>query len=202
MIKMMIKWNENKKIYSILKGMFYVSIIYVLLWWIPVFGPMVAGYVAGRKSGSPIKGIISVLIPAVAVIAIIYLLSNYQIVYALHAQGLQSIAMYVYIPLNALGNYLSNFENFLHYIPPNILVLVIFAYIGGIMSLHVQNEGLNTDNRKIKEWQKHPKPVENNIVEEPVEKPKLHPLIKKAVKQRHNEFKKRKKEEEIGIDTL
>ena len=199
---MMIKWKENKKTYSILKGMFYASIIYVLLWWLPVFGPMVAGYVAGRKSGTPIKGIISVLIPAVTVIAIIYLLSNFKIVYALHAQGLQSIVMYVYIPLNALANYLSNFESFLHYIPPNILVLVIFAYIGGIMSLHVQNESLSTDNRKIKEWQKHPKPIENNMVEEAVEKPKLHPLIKKAVKQRHNEFKKRKKEEEIGIDTL
>lgn len=193
---------ENKKTYSILKGMFYASIIYVLLWWIPVFGPMISGYVGGRKSGSPIRGIISVLIPGAVVIALIYLLSNYQIVYTLHAQGLQNILMFIYIPLNTLSNYIYNFESFLHYIPPIILVLVIFAYIGGIMSLHVQNEGVNSENRRIKEWQKHPEPIGNNFVEEAVEKPRLHPLIKKAVKQKHNEFKKRKKDGEIGIDTL
>jgi hypothetical protein len=198
----MIKMINIKKPYGVLKGMLYAVIIYALLWWIPVFGPMISGYVAGRKSGSPVKGLFAVLIPASILIIFIYILSTYHLVYTLHAEYLKNVFLFIYVPLNALSNYISNFNSFLHYIPPSLLILAIFAYIGGIMSLHVQNEGVNSENKKIKEWQKHPEPIDNNLVEETVEKPKIHPLIKKAVKQKHNEFKKRKKEEELDFETL
>lgn len=39
----------------------------ILIGWIPVVGPAVAGYVGGRKAGSPGRGFIAGLIPAVIV---------------------------------------------------------------------------------------------------------------------------------------
>lgn len=196
------KMLENKKSYSIFKGIFYAIILYTLLWWLPVFGVMISGYVAGRKAGSPMKGIFAVLIPASAFIILIYILTKYPVVYVLHAQYLKNMIMFAYVSLGSLTSYVSNFEGFLHYIPDTLLIFVIFGYVGGILSQHIQDEANNSENRKIKEWNKHPEPLDNNFVEEIVEKPKVHPLIKKAVRQKHNEFKKRKKEEEPGIDTL
>ena len=34
-------------------------ILAALLWWFPVLGPMVAGYVGGRKSGTTMRGLAS-----------------------------------------------------------------------------------------------------------------------------------------------
>jgi hypothetical protein len=43
------------------------TILMFLLWWIPIFGPMIAGYVAGRRAGTPIKGVFAVSIPLAVV---------------------------------------------------------------------------------------------------------------------------------------
>jgi hypothetical protein len=53
-------WDDPFNYWSAVK---YGSILMFLLWWIPIFGPMIAGYVAGRRAGSPIKGIFAVSIP-------------------------------------------------------------------------------------------------------------------------------------------
>src|SRR5207247_4759352 len=37
------------------------------LWWIPPAGPMIAGYVGGRRAGSPIKAVIAALMPVFAI---------------------------------------------------------------------------------------------------------------------------------------
>jgi hypothetical protein len=53
-------WDDPFNYWSAVK---YGSILMFLLWWIPIFGPMIAGYVAGRRAGSPIKGVFAVSIP-------------------------------------------------------------------------------------------------------------------------------------------
>lgn len=45
----------------------YGSILMFLLWWIPIFGPMIAGYVTGRRAGTPLKGIFAISIPLAVV---------------------------------------------------------------------------------------------------------------------------------------
>lgn len=45
----------------------YGSVLMFLLWWIPIFGPMIAGYVAGRRAGTPLKGVFAVSIPLAVV---------------------------------------------------------------------------------------------------------------------------------------
>ena len=54
-----IHWKEH----NILSGMWYVFILSCLLWWLPVFGQMIAGYIGGRRAGSPTKGILVAIIP-------------------------------------------------------------------------------------------------------------------------------------------
>lgn len=39
----------------------------ILIGWIPIVGPAVAGYIGGRKAGSPGRGFVAGLIPAVIV---------------------------------------------------------------------------------------------------------------------------------------
>ena len=45
----------------------YGSVLMFLLWWIPIFGPMIAGYVAGRRAGTPLKGVFAMSIPMAVV---------------------------------------------------------------------------------------------------------------------------------------
>jgi hypothetical protein len=49
--------------HGVARGMFWVTLLSLLLWWIPVLGPAVAGYIGGRKAGSPVRAAIATVIP-------------------------------------------------------------------------------------------------------------------------------------------
>ncbi|UCE74788.1 MAG: hypothetical protein JSV56_03550 [Methanomassiliicoccales archaeon] len=59
------------KEHNILTGMWYVFILSILLWWLPVFGQMIAGYLGGRKAGSPAKGVLVAVIPVFIIVLIL-----------------------------------------------------------------------------------------------------------------------------------
>ena len=40
-----------------------ILILSFLLWWIQPAGPMIAGYVGGRRAGSPMKAVVAALLP-------------------------------------------------------------------------------------------------------------------------------------------
>lgn len=68
--------EEDKKIFrfrdhNILKGMWYVFILSCLLWWLPLFGQMIAGYIGGRKAGSPSKGVFVAMVPVLVIFLLI-----------------------------------------------------------------------------------------------------------------------------------
>ncbi len=50
---------------SVLSGTLWMIGLAILLFWIPVVGPLIAGFVGGRKSGGVGPAIISSIIPAV-----------------------------------------------------------------------------------------------------------------------------------------
>jgi len=45
-----------------------ILILSFLLWWIQPAGPMIAGYVGGRRSGSAMKGVLAAIIPVAIVL--------------------------------------------------------------------------------------------------------------------------------------
>jgi hypothetical protein len=57
--------------YGIVRGMTWTVILSALLFWLPLVGPAVAGYVGGRKAGGPLRGIIAVLIPAMVMLVLL-----------------------------------------------------------------------------------------------------------------------------------
>lgn len=50
---------------SILAGAIWMFVISVLLFWLPVAGPLIAGYVGGKKAGSLSRAILAVFLPAI-----------------------------------------------------------------------------------------------------------------------------------------
>ena len=86
---------KKKKVYGFWAGVKYTVILSVLLFWIPPFGQMIAGYVGGRKAGSPVKGFFATLIPVFFVFVI------YALVWALSA-ALAAIAGVLVAPVSLL----------------------------------------------------------------------------------------------------
>lgn len=50
--------KESNGPFSLRSAFLVTMLLTVFLWWLPIFGQMVAGYVGGRKSGSPAKGLL------------------------------------------------------------------------------------------------------------------------------------------------
>ncbi|MBV1878773.1 MAG: hypothetical protein KUG79_14120 [Pseudomonadales bacterium] len=66
----MVETIENKG--SILGGAVWMFIISLLLFWLPLLGPLIAGFVGGRKSGSVGKAILAVLLPGLILGVVIF----------------------------------------------------------------------------------------------------------------------------------
>jgi hypothetical protein len=145
------RMHHAKPPFSFPSAVKYVAILSVLLWWLPTFGQMIAGYVGGRRAGSPWKGVLAALVP----VAIIYLL-----VFAAQQGFFGSAAAVGTIPGNIASaavaipvvgeyvafvmEYLTNFFEALTttaaYGLNGFLVTLVFAYIGGIFAEQARRE--------------------------------------------------------------
>lgn len=57
---------------SVLSGMIWMAIISILLFWLPVFGSLIAGVVGGKKAGGVWNGMVAVFLPAVLLAALLF----------------------------------------------------------------------------------------------------------------------------------
>jgi len=57
---------------SILWGFVLMIIISILLFWLPILGPLIAGFVGGRKAGGIKNGIIAAILPALILAVIVF----------------------------------------------------------------------------------------------------------------------------------
>ena len=130
--------------YSIKEAVGYSLILMVSLWWLPVIGPMIIGYVTGRKSGGPVKGVIAMLFPILLYLFIIYavgvgwiripvLIRNY------FSGSIVGIPFVPYIKETIIQgvNIGLNMQNYLYYAPPSFFIMLAFAFIGGTISRQV-----------------------------------------------------------------
>ncbi|MEF8874766.1 MAG: hypothetical protein V5A88_08905 [Candidatus Thermoplasmatota archaeon] len=138
--------------YDFWSGVKYMVVLSALLWWIPLFGPIIAGYVGGRRTGGPKKGLFASFV-SLGVIGIVY----YVLVQGLLPVTLDTILSYPAAIISAaeahsfFGPYFefiklywsTFFARVMAGVPfgTNSYVLtVIFAYIGGIISLEKRKE--------------------------------------------------------------
>lgn len=58
---------------SIGGSILWMTIVSLVLFWLPALGPLIAGYVGGKKAGSVSRGILAAILPAVVVGGIIWI---------------------------------------------------------------------------------------------------------------------------------
>jgi len=61
---------------SILAGMGWMGLLSLLLFWLPFLGPLIAGYVGGKKAGSVGSALIAVFLPGLLFGIMFFLLAT------------------------------------------------------------------------------------------------------------------------------
>ena len=134
--------------YSLGEAVSYAFVLTVSLWWIPVVGPMLIGYLTGRKAGGPIKGLIAMSVPIIAYFFAIYaigvgwihvppIVSSYFSGSILGALGNEAIIPYIKQSTTVAISVGTNIEQYLYYAPPSFFIMFSFAFIGGAMSRQI-----------------------------------------------------------------
>jgi hypothetical protein len=130
-----------------------ILILSFLLWWIQPAGPMIAGYVGGRRSGSAMKGVLAALMP-VAVVLIANTAytrgvgsTQMDLVASLpdaFAGGVASVLPFLMPYKDFLVGYMSGFVRALQSTfgmgTNGYLMVLIFAYIGGLIADQTRRE--------------------------------------------------------------
>jgi hypothetical protein len=127
------------------RNSFIVSIVSIaLLWWIPIFGPFIAGYGSGRKAGSAKNALsVSLIMSAVIIFVSLYMIST----------SLQSVSFAGYYlkdgiyafskaPIAAASNlviYTETFNGLLMsmglILPSSLIIFNATSFLGGSMSM-------------------------------------------------------------------
>lgn len=61
---------------SIPVAIFWMALLSVLLGWLPALGPLIAGYVGGKKAGGVARAIVAAVLPAVLIGAAVFFTVN------------------------------------------------------------------------------------------------------------------------------
>lgn len=130
-----------------------ILILSFLLWWIQPAGPMIAGYVGGRRSGSPMKGVVAAIIPVLAILiantAYQRGIASYQIDFVASlpqavAGGVAGILPFLMPYKEFLVGYMTGFakalQNTFGMGTNGYLMVIIFAYIGGLIADQTRRE--------------------------------------------------------------
>jgi len=70
------KYEDLKVPYSFWSAVKYSTVLTILLWWLPIIGQMVAGFVGGRRAGKPWKGVVAAMVPLIVIFAVSLLIDN------------------------------------------------------------------------------------------------------------------------------
>lgn len=145
--------GRTKFPYSFWAGTKYMLTFSLLLWWLPTLGQMIAGYVGGRKTGGPWKGVAAAVIPVILIFGVSYLsdsgVLNEQIQYVASvpstiagavATGVPVLAPYIEFIVEYLAAFVAALKMTFAAGLNGYLVTIIFAYIGGVVGQQVKRE--------------------------------------------------------------
>ncbi len=125
----------------------YTFTLSILLWWLPVFGQMIAGYVGGRRAGGPLKAVLAALIP----VFVFFIISNLvrigvipTVIFGVNLTPTAILTAIVsYVPvvqpyLQFASMYLNSFFASLNTMADlgldAYIITIAFAYVGGVIS--------------------------------------------------------------------
>ncbi|MCK4718114.1 MAG: hypothetical protein KAT70_05540 [Thermoplasmata archaeon] len=143
------------KFMSFLSGVKYTFALSIMLWWLPIIGQCVAGYVGGRRAGSPYRGFLAAITPVLVFIGISYLINGTPLptenpILAASASlstSLSSVIPFLVPYLSFSGLYLGDFMGALQDTTmlrvSTYTVVIVFAFIGGLMADQSKKEFRN-----------------------------------------------------------
>ena len=147
------KLKSSKVVFSFWSAAKYVLILSLMLWWLPMFGQMIAGYVGGRRAGSPWKGVAAAILPVVCLYAIVTgfdsgLLPSHMFGVAVAPAALGGalshniplISPYLDFSSDYVGSFVKGLEGTSPYGINTYVLTVAFAYVGGVLALQNRRE--------------------------------------------------------------
>lgn len=149
--------RKNRKLeskpYSILSASKYILFISLMLYWLPIIGQMISGFVGGRRAGSPAKAIIAALLPLLVLFSISQAISSGLIPVRIKDIGvllflavkaaldkLPVASSYVNFATAYVGSFVNELNAAASFKAGDYLVTIAFAYIGGILSAQSRRE--------------------------------------------------------------
>ena len=135
--------DGGNKIYSVRAAAVFCTVLSLTLWWIPILGPAVAGYVCGRKTGSMTQALVCSVMVGASIMILMWCL----------AQIVLTLGGFPTVPADEAASSLNGaaavFGKYLQYFfSPGtssmdlsaVGILVLFGGVGGILSGQVRRE--------------------------------------------------------------
>jgi hypothetical protein len=147
------KFKSGKVIFSFWSATKYVFILSLVLWWLPMFGQMIAGYVGGRRAGGPWKGVVASILPVVCIYAVVTafetgLLPSHVLGVAIAPaaigaslnQNIPLVSPYLSFSSEYVGAFVNGLAGASPYGINTYVLTVAFAYVGGILAEQSRRE--------------------------------------------------------------
>ncbi len=146
--------------YDFWSGVKYIIVLSALLWWLPLFGPMLAGYVGGRRTGGPKKGLFAAIVGLIVVASAYYIISHALLPASVSGtlmapasivvmiSEIEIIAPYASFMELYWGSFFTSVLGGLPYSPNSYILTAIFAYIGGVITVDKEREILRAENKE------------------------------------------------------
>ncbi|MCL5677970.1 MAG: hypothetical protein M1442_01705 [Candidatus Thermoplasmatota archaeon] len=148
------KWESGSgKPYSILSASKYILMISLMLYWLPLLGQMIGGFIGGRRAGSPFRAILAALLPVIVLFGLSSALQagvipiRFQnatiLTYTLVKDALERLpiaAPYVSFATTYVGSFIDELRTAASFKVGNYLITLAFAYVGGILSSQSRRE--------------------------------------------------------------
>ncbi len=130
--------------YSFESAVGYSFVLLISLWWLPVLGPIIIGYITGRKAGGPINAVAAMIIPIGAYFLLIkaigmgwvhvpHIVTSYL---STTAAGAVMVPYFHQTILTGLS-ISADITSHLYYVPSSFFIMLAFAFIGGAMSKQI-----------------------------------------------------------------
>ncbi len=147
------RFRSSKVVYSFWSASKYVLILSLILWWLPMFGQMIAGYVGGRRAGGPWRGVAASILPVVCLYMVMtgfdsgFLPSHVMgvaiapaAVSASLSDSVPFVSPYIHFSSEYIGSFVHALSGASPYGINTYVLTVAFAYVGGILAEQSRRE--------------------------------------------------------------
>ena len=141
------KFRSSNVVYSFWSASKYVLILSLILWWLPMFGQMIAGYVGGRRAGGPWKGVAASIMPVICLYVVMtgfdsgFFPSHFfgvaiapAAIGASLSESIPFFSPYVHFSSEYIGAFVDTLSGASAYGINTYILTVAFAYVGGILA--------------------------------------------------------------------